>query len=54
MVIEDDNPATGLLRYVRESGIDSLVLGSCSSNCFLRYVYFLVFVLHLAAAYFFF
>ena len=54
VVIEDDNPATGLLRYVRESGIDSLVLGSCSSNCFLRYVYFLVFVLHLAAAYFFF
>ncbi|KAH8505388.1 hypothetical protein H0E87_012589 [Populus deltoides] len=36
VVIEDDNPATGLLRYVRESGIDSLVLGSCSSNCFLR------------------
>jgi hypothetical protein len=53
VVIEDDNPATGLLRYVRESGIDSLVLGSCSSNCFLRFVYFLVFVLHLAAAYFF-
>lgn len=36
MVIEDDNPATGLLRYVLESGIDSLVLGSCSSNCLLR------------------
>ncbi|GMY36344.1 U-box domain-containing protein 34 isoform X1 [Fagus crenata] len=32
LVLEDDDPATALLRYISESGIKSLVLGSCSSN----------------------
>ena len=50
-MIEDDNAAAGLLGHV-QSGIDSLVWGSCSSNCISRYVYFLVFGLHLAAAFF--
>lgn len=31
-LLEDDDPATALLRYVTGSGIKSLVLGSCSSN----------------------
>ncbi|XP_050218840.1 U-box domain-containing protein 34 isoform X2 [Mercurialis annua] len=36
VVLEDDNPATGLLNYVSESGIDCLVLGSWSPNCLIR------------------
>ncbi|KAJ4958826.1 hypothetical protein NE237_025937 [Protea cynaroides] len=36
LVLEDDNPAAALLRYVSESGIKSLVLGSSSSNCITR------------------
>ena len=37
LVLEDDDPATALLRYISESGIKSLVLGSCSSNFVTRY-----------------
>lgn len=36
LVLEDDNPATGLLRYISESGINTLVLGSYGSNCIPR------------------
>ncbi|GLU10078.1 hypothetical protein SLE2022_269040 [Rubroshorea leprosula] len=36
LVLEDENPATGLLRYISESGINSLVLGSCASNYITR------------------
>ncbi|KAK1413847.1 hypothetical protein QVD17_29583 [Tagetes erecta] len=32
LVVEGDNPASGLVRYTSESGINTLVLGSCSSN----------------------
>lgn len=40
LVLEDDNPATALLRYVSESGIKRLVLGSCFRSCIARYFYF--------------
>ncbi|OMO67262.1 hypothetical protein CCACVL1_20665 [Corchorus capsularis] len=36
LVLEDDNPAIALLAYVSEFGIDTLVLGSCGSNCITR------------------
>ncbi|KAL0015005.1 hypothetical protein SO802_002074 [Lithocarpus litseifolius] len=36
LVLEDDDPAAALLRYISESGITSLVLGSCSSNFIAR------------------
>lgn len=36
-MLEDDDPATGLLRFISESGINCLVLGSCSSNYITRY-----------------
>lgn len=32
VVLEDDYPAVGLLRYISEFGIQTLVLGSYSSN----------------------
>ncbi|KAK8503134.1 hypothetical protein V6N13_025894 [Hibiscus sabdariffa] len=35
-VLEDDYPATGLLRYISEFGIDTLVLGSYGANCITR------------------
>ncbi|WOH09194.1 hypothetical protein DCAR_0728649 [Daucus carota subsp. sativus] len=31
-----DNPATSLVRFISDSGITNLVLGSCSSNCITR------------------
>ncbi|ONH97695.1 hypothetical protein PRUPE_7G205400 [Prunus persica] len=37
LVLEDDDPATGLLRFISESGINCLVLGSCSSNYITRH-----------------
>ncbi|KAF8036532.1 hypothetical protein BT93_C2302 [Corymbia citriodora subsp. variegata] len=36
LVLEDDNPAAALIRYVSNVGINNLVLGSCSSNAFAR------------------
>ncbi|KAJ9183791.1 hypothetical protein P3X46_007601 [Hevea brasiliensis] len=36
LVLEHDNPATALLNYVSQSGIDILVLGSWSPNCIIR------------------
>lgn len=36
LVLEGDNPASVLLRYISDSGITSLVLGSCSSNWLTR------------------
>lgn len=36
LVLEGDNPASSLLKYITDSGIRSLVLGSCSSYCFTR------------------
>lgn len=36
LVLEDDDPAAALLRYISEAGITSLVLGSCSSNFIAR------------------
>lgn len=36
LVLEDDNPAAALLRFVSNVGINNLVLGSCSSNAFAR------------------
>ncbi|KAF5481806.1 hypothetical protein F2P56_002428 [Juglans regia] len=36
LLLEDNDPATALLRYVSESGIKSLVLGSCSLNFVMR------------------
>ncbi|KAK6273629.1 hypothetical protein POUND7_010712 [Theobroma cacao] len=36
LVLEDDNPAAALLRYISEFGINTLVLGSYSSNCITR------------------
>ncbi|XP_030530038.1 U-box domain-containing protein 34-like [Rhodamnia argentea] len=36
VVLEADNPAAALLQYVSNSGINNLVLGSCSSNAFGR------------------
>ncbi|KAI9191424.1 hypothetical protein LWI28_008335 [Acer negundo] len=36
LVLEGDNPATALLSYVSEAGINILVLGSCSMNCIMR------------------
>ncbi|KAJ7955918.1 Protein kinase domain [Quillaja saponaria] len=36
VVLEDDNPATALTRYITKSGIQILVLGSCSSNFIVR------------------
>ncbi|XP_068343450.1 U-box domain-containing protein 34-like [Pyrus communis] len=32
LVLEDDDPANGILRFISESGIDCLVLGAYSSN----------------------
>ncbi|KAJ0491244.1 putative protein kinase RLK-Pelle-RLCK-IXb family [Helianthus annuus] len=32
LVLEGDSPASGLVGYASESGVNSLVLGSCSSN----------------------
>lgn len=37
MVLEGDNPATVLLKYVAQAGINSLVLGSSSPSYFGRY-----------------
>ncbi|KAI3814472.1 hypothetical protein L1987_14112 [Smallanthus sonchifolius] len=39
LVVEGDNPASGLVGYASESGINSLVLGSCSSNFLKRTFY---------------
>lgn len=36
LLLVDDNPSTALLRYISESDITSLVLGSSSANCILR------------------
>uniref|UniRef100_A0A5B7BWZ9 RING-type E3 ubiquitin transferase n=1 Tax=Davidia involucrata TaxID=16924 RepID=A0A5B7BWZ9_DAVIN len=36
LVLESDNPAPALLRYISDSGIRSLVLGSCCSNFIMR------------------
>lgn len=36
LLLEGDNPAFALLRYISDSGATSLVLGSCSSNYFAR------------------
>ncbi|KAH7519234.1 hypothetical protein FEM48_Zijuj08G0014300 [Ziziphus jujuba var. spinosa] len=36
VVLEDDDPAAALLRYASDSQINTLVLGSCSSNCITR------------------
>ncbi|KAE8666875.1 UDP-Glycosyltransferase superfamily protein [Hibiscus syriacus] len=36
IVLEDDYPATGLLRYISEFGIDTLVLGSYGAYCITR------------------
>ncbi|KAF5935243.1 hypothetical protein HYC85_026372 [Camellia sinensis] len=36
LVLEGDNPASSLLKYITDLGIRSLVLGSCSSYCFTR------------------
>lgn len=37
-MLEGNNPATVLLKYVNDSGIKSLVLGSFSPSYFARYV----------------
>ena len=48
LVLEDDDPAAALLRYISELGITSLVLGSCSSNFIARYgIIFVLRVLHI-------
>ncbi|KAK9060822.1 hypothetical protein SSX86_021528 [Deinandra increscens subsp. villosa] len=39
LVVEGDNPASGLVGYACESGINSLVLGSCSSNLLKKMLY---------------
>lgn len=39
MVLMDDNPASAILNYVSQSGINSLVLGSWSPNCIIRYIF---------------
>ncbi|KAG8491461.1 hypothetical protein CXB51_014835 [Gossypium anomalum] len=39
VVLEDDYPAVGLLRYISEFRIQTLVLGSYSSNYITRYAY---------------
>ncbi|KAJ7979310.1 Protein kinase domain [Quillaja saponaria] len=36
LLLEDDNPATALLSFIAESGIQTIVLGSCSSNFIVR------------------
>lgn len=36
LLLEGDNPATVLLRYVSEAGINILVLGSCPRSCIMR------------------
>ncbi|KAF7144032.1 hypothetical protein RHSIM_Rhsim05G0015800 [Rhododendron simsii] len=36
LVLEGDNPASALLKYVTDSGVSSLVLGSCASCSFTR------------------
>ncbi|KAA8523277.1 hypothetical protein F0562_009700 [Nyssa sinensis] len=36
LVLEGDSPASALLRYISDSGIRSLVLGSCCSNFIMR------------------
>ncbi|XP_077247925.1 U-box domain-containing protein kinase family protein isoform X2 [Tasmannia lanceolata] len=36
LVLDDDSPATALLKYISESGTESLVMGSSSLNCILR------------------
>ncbi|KAF3439635.1 hypothetical protein FNV43_RR17913 [Rhamnella rubrinervis] len=36
LILDDDDPATALLRYASNSHINSLVLGSCSSNYITR------------------
>lgn len=38
LLLEDDNPASALLSFISESGIQILVLGSDSSNFITRYV----------------
>lgn len=37
LLLEDDDPATGLIRCISEFGIDTLVLGSYGSNYIARY-----------------
>lgn len=39
LVVEGDSPASGLVNYASGSGINSLVLGSCSSNWLMRKLY---------------
>ncbi|KAL8223321.1 hypothetical protein R6Q57_018796 [Mikania cordata] len=39
LVVEGDNPASGLVGYAFESGINSLVIGSCSSSWLKRQLY---------------
>ena len=39
LLLEDDNPATALLRYVSEADIQILVLGTDSPNFITRYVF---------------
>ncbi|KAG5547140.1 hypothetical protein RHGRI_012981 [Rhododendron griersonianum] len=36
LVLEGDNPASALLKYVTDSGVSSLVLGSCESSLIMR------------------
>lgn len=36
-MLEDDDPARALIRYVSDAEIKSLVLGSISANSFMRY-----------------
>ncbi|GAV72986.1 Pkinase domain-containing protein/Usp domain-containing protein/U-box domain-containing protein [Cephalotus follicularis] len=36
LVLEDESPATALIRYISESRIRSFVMGSCSINCIIR------------------
>lgn len=37
MVLEDDDPASALIRYISDAKIKCLVLGSGSVNLFMRY-----------------
>ncbi|XP_057467857.1 U-box domain-containing protein 34-like [Actinidia eriantha] len=36
LVLEGDNPASAILKYITDSGVRSLVMGSCTSNCIMR------------------
>lgn len=43
MLLEDNDPAKALLKYISDSEVECLVLGSCSSSFLTRYLFVSIF-----------